>query len=52
VRIVLSIAAADDLEILHLDVKTSFLYSELNKETFMDQPIGFISNAFSTYVCR
>jgi hypothetical protein len=46
VRIVLSIAAAEDLEILQLDVKTSFLNSELNKKNFMDQPIGFISNAF------
>lgn len=52
VRAILSTAAANDLEILQLDVRTAFLHGELTEEIFMDQPTGFTSTAYPTNVCR
>lgn len=36
-----AIAAAHDLEIEQMDVKTAFLYGEVEEEIYMEQPIGF-----------
>jgi hypothetical protein len=41
VRVMLAIAATQDLEILHFGVKTAFLYGELEEELYMEQPEGF-----------
>jgi len=38
VRILLTIAAKNDLEIRHLDVKTAYLYGDLDEEIFMELP--------------
>lgn len=51
-RIVLSIAAAEDLEISQLDVKTAFLYGDLNEEIYIEQPQGFIQTGKEADVCR
>jgi hypothetical protein len=37
-RIVLAIAAAKDLEMIQLDIKTAFLYGDLQEEIYMEQP--------------
>lgn len=42
IRTVLSTAAANDLEIIQLDVRTAFLNGDLNEEIFMEQPAGFV----------
>ena len=42
-RAVFAIAAALDLEIGQLDIKTAFLYGDLNEELYMSQPTGFVS---------
>jgi hypothetical protein len=52
VRVILSAAAAHNLEIIQLDVKTAFLHGDLHEEIFMDQPPGFISSDSPTHVCR
>lgn len=41
-RMVMAIAAARDLEIIQLDVKTAFLYGTLEEEVYMHQPEGFV----------
>lgn len=41
VRTILSIVAADDLEMIQFDIKTAFLHGELNETIFMEQPAGF-----------
>ena len=39
-RLVLSLAAELDLEMMQLDVKTAFLYGKLDEEIYMAQPEG------------
>ena len=41
-RLLLSLAALHDWEIEALDVKTAYLFGELDEEIYMDQPEGFI----------
>ena len=40
-RTILSLAAAHELELLQLDVKTAFVNGDIDEELYMDQPIGF-----------
>eukprot|EP00253_Pinus_taeda_P032649 PITA_32649 len=48
IRVILSLAAALDLECEQLDVKTAFLHGELEEEIYMEQPEGFIEKAKKT----
>ena len=41
-RILLATAALEDWDIKALDVKTAFLYGNLDEELYMEQPEGFI----------
>ena len=41
IRVVLSIVARLNLEIEQMDVKTTFLHGDLEKEIYMEQPEGF-----------
>jgi hypothetical protein len=41
VRIIMVVAARQDLELHQLDVKTAFLNGDLKEEIYMDQPDGF-----------
>ena len=41
IRLILVIVAQLDLELYHMDVKTSFLNGELDKEIYMTQPMVF-----------
>ena len=51
-RILLSIAAALDLELMALDVKTAFLYGELDEELYVRQAEGFVQPGKENYVYR
>ena len=42
VRIILAIAALENLVIQALDIKTAFLHDKLNEEIYMMQPEGFV----------
>ena len=52
IRTILRIAARMDLEIEQLDVKTTFLHGELNKEIYMQHPEGFVEKGKEKLVCR
>ena len=41
VRLLLSIAALEDFDIYSVDVKTTYLYGDLDEEIYMEQPEGF-----------
>eukprot|EP00253_Pinus_taeda_P035326 PITA_35326 len=41
IRLLLSVAAAFDFEVEHIDVKTTFLHGDLEEEIYMKQPEGF-----------
>jgi Reverse transcriptase (RNA-dependent DNA polymerase)/Integrase core domain len=41
VRTLLAKAAAEDLELQQIDIKTAFLHGELEEEIFMEQPVGY-----------
>ena len=52
IRTVLGLAASLDLEIEQMDVKTTFLHSDLEEEIYMEQPEGFMVNGKEDYVCK
>ncbi|GJZ58760.1 retrovirus-related pol polyprotein from transposon TNT 1-94 [Tanacetum coccineum] len=43
IRLVLSIVASEDLHLEQLDVKTTFLHGDLDKDIYMTQQVGFQS---------
>jgi len=42
IRMLLAIVAQFDLELEQMDIKTVFLYGELEERTYMKQPEGYI----------
>jgi len=51
-RLLLALAALEDWEIQQMDVKSAFLNGVLDKEIYMEQPIGFITPRTETKVCH
>jgi len=49
-RLLLAIAAERDLEMIHFDIKTAFLYGKIEEEVYMTQPEGFTTG--DKRVCR
>ena len=41
IRILLTLVAQFNLELVQLDVKTVFLHGDLEEEIYMEQPVGF-----------
>ena len=51
VQLLLSIAALKDWEIKALNVKTAFLFGDLDEEIYLEQPEGFIKKGMENKVC-
>ena len=51
-RLLLSLAVLHGWEIKALDVKTTYLFGELDEEIYMDQPEGFVVKSQEKKVCR
>lgn len=52
IRLLLDIVALRDLQLEQLDVKTTFLHGELDKEIYMEQPEGYYVEGKEDYVCK
>ncbi|CEL60572.1 Retrovirus-related Pol polyprotein from transposon TNT 1-94 OS=Nicotiana tabacum PE=2 SV=1 [Rhizoctonia solani AG-1 IB] len=52
IHIILAIAAALDLELHQLDVKSAFLNAELDEDVYMEQPEGFVEPGREDWVCK
>ena len=52
IRVLLTLAAAHDWEVHHMDVKTAFLNGDLEEEVYMDQPEGCEEVGKEDLVCR
>lgn len=51
IRTVLGLAAAWDLELELLDVKTAFLHGDVEEELYMEQPQGFVKKGHEHLYC-
>lgn len=49
---ILSFVAAHDLDMSKLDIKTAFLYGELDEEIYFQQPEGYVVEGKEDLVCR
>jgi hypothetical protein len=52
VRFLLSIAAAFDFEVEHMDVKTTFLHGDMEEEIYMKQPKAYVVKGKKELVCK
>lgn len=52
IRLLLAIAASRDYEIKKFDVKTAFLYGELQEEIYLEQPEGYADPNNPDFVCK
>ena len=50
IRLVLSLAALHNWEVHQMDVKSAFLYGDLQEEIYMEQPPGYVQDN-SSLVC-
>ena len=52
IHLLLALIAYLDLDLIQMDVKTTFLNDSLEEEIYMDQPIGFVSEGQEDKVCH
>jgi hypothetical protein len=52
IRSILALAVKQDWELYQLDIKTAFLYGQLDEEIYMKQPPGFADEHQPEAVCR
>lgn len=52
IRFLLAHAALENWEIEAMDIKTAFLYGELDEEIYMEQPEGFVEKGKEHMVCK
>ena len=52
IRILLSVVASENLHLEKMDVKTIFLYGDLDKVIYMQQPEGFLVLVKEHMVCK
>ena len=48
----LDVVATENLEMIQLDVKTTFLHDDIEEEIYMEQPKGFVAFSHEHLVYR
>ena len=51
IRVILALAAIEDLHLRSVDISHAFINSEIDTEVYMAQPVGFVQHG-SEYVCK
>ena len=51
-RLMLALVATENLELVQMDVKTSFLHGDLDEDIYMQQPEGFAVPCKEHLVCK
>ncbi|GKV36582.1 hypothetical protein SLEP1_g44695 [Rubroshorea leprosula] len=49
---ILALVASQNWKLWQLDVKNAFLYGELDKDIYMEQPPGYVANSHPDFVCK
>ena len=49
---VLALATREDMELVQMDVKTTFLHGDLHEDIYMQQPEGFVEKGREHLVCK
>ena len=49
---VLGLVAGVDMELVQMDVKTTFLHGDLHEDIYMQQPEGFVEKGKENLVCK
>ena len=52
IRMLITIASLNNMEIHHMNVKTTFLNGELDEEIYMEQSEGFVVQGQENKVCK
>lgn len=52
VRVLISLAASKSLRLWQMDVQNAFLYGDIDREIFTEQPAGVVSKTNPEYVCK
>ena len=51
-RFMLGVVATENVELIQLDVKTTFFHGDLKEEIYMEQPKGFVASGQDHLVYR
>ena len=52
VQIINFLAASLDWKIWQLDVKNIFPYDEIDKDIYIEQPLGYVSSSCPDHICK
>ena len=52
IRLLLSMVVMRSWLLYQLDIKNAFLYGDLTDEVYMEQPLGFVAQGESGWVCQ
>ncbi|KAL0454823.1 UNVERIFIED_CONTAM: Retrovirus-related Pol polyprotein from transposon TNT 1-94 [Sesamum latifolium] len=52
IQVLIALASVYNLSIHQMNVKTTFLYGELEEKIYMDQPEGFVAHGNERKVCK
>lgn len=50
--ILISLAASKSWKLWQMELKNAFLYGDLDREIYMEQPVGFVNQRNPEYVCK